>query len=340
MNLKRCHAIHLSITESLTSKSALRWSVTTLVLLVALLTLSGCGLFGKDTEAATEPSLVRTPHPTFTPTAAEDTRLAQAPAAAIQQTAPLPAAQVAPAPAGESNSNPPIIQEEPPPALVQDSPRAVVNSPLVNLRAGPSTESEIVATVERGAEYEVTGRSADAEWWTICCVDGQPVWVSASLVDTDGPVDSVAIADAAPDANPQVGGPGGATAPQADAAEQIRFDLEKQEQFPETGFVRIYLYVHTDSGALAGYSLKVTRNGVDLPVSAQSFGGQPAFTWPFQDARQRHQNLKVEFPNEPVSGEWIVRLVDSQSRPVGPPAVFTLRDNDPNQELYVRYLRR
>ena len=154
-------------------------------------------------------------------------------------------------------------------------PRAVVNSPLVNLRAGPSTESEIVATVERGAEYEVTGRSADAEWWTICCVDGQPVWVSASLVDTDGPVDSVAIADAAPDANPQVGGPGGATAPQADVAEQIRFDLEKQEQFPETGFVRIYLYVHADSGALAGYSLKVTRNGVDLPVSTSRSADSP-----------------------------------------------------------------
>jgi len=33
-------------------------------------------------------------------------------------------------------------------------------------------------------------------------------------------------------------------------------------------------------------------------------------------------------------------LVDSQSQPVGPPAVFTLNDNDPNQELYVRYQRR
>ncbi len=303
--------------------------------------LSGCGLFGRDTEAATGPPLLRTPHPTFTPTATEAAQPEAAPAAAIQQAAPLPASQqAASAPAMESAPNPQSIQEAPPPAPVQESPRAVINSPLVNLRAGPSTAYDIVATVERGAEYEVTGRSADAEWWTVCCVDGQPAWVSADLVDTDGPVDAVAVADAPVASNPQIGGPEAAPAPQADAAAQARFDLEMQEQFPETGLVRIYLYVHANGDALAGYSLKVTRNGADLPVSAQSFGGQPAFTWPFQDARQRYQNLKVEFPNEPAAGEWIVQLVDSQSQPIGPPAVFTLSDNDPNQELYVRYQRR
>jgi len=304
-----------------------------------VLLLSGCRLFGRDTEAAVEPPLLRTPHPTFTPTTAE----AVAPPAQINtaQDAAEPAAQIA-APNAEGS----VAQGAPTTGQV-DVPRAVVNSPLVNVRTGPGVDFDIVATVERGAEYEITGRDSSGEWWAICCIDGKGAWINGEYVDTDGavdsaPISSVAMADRAPDESgaEAVGGPAGdaETAPPAASAE--RFLLESQEQFPESGLVRIYLYAYADSSALAGLGLKVTKNGVELPVAAQSFGGQPAFTWPFQDARQRYQNLKVEFPGEPPAGDWTIQLVDSQSQSVGPPATFTLRENDPNQELYVRYQRR
>ncbi|MCB0157568.1 MAG: hypothetical protein KDD83_05520, partial [Caldilineaceae bacterium] len=63
------------------------------------------------------------------------------------------------------------------------------------------------------------------------------------------------------------------------------------------------------------------------------------FTWPFQDARQRSQNWKAEFDNIGPAGTWEVQLMDAQGNLVGPPATFTLSQNDPNQELYVRYER-
>ena len=92
--------------------------------------------------------------------------------------------------------------------------------------------------------------------------------------------------------------------------------------------------------ALAGYGLRVTKDGEALPADDVSFGGQPGFTWPFQDARQRSQNFKAEFPDVPSAGVWVVQLVDEGGRPAGPAATFELTGDDPNQELYVRYERR
>jgi hypothetical protein len=48
---------------------------------------------------------------------------------------------------------------------------------------------------ERGAEYEVIGRSEDSNWWLMCCYEGQSVWIARELVDTDGSVDSVPVAN-------------------------------------------------------------------------------------------------------------------------------------------------
>jgi hypothetical protein len=101
--------------------------------------------------------------------------------------------------------------------------------------------------------------------------------------------------------------------------------------------VRVFLYVYSGNSALEGYSLRVTKDGTDLPVEGSSFGGQPAFTWPFQDPRQRFQNFKVEYPDTPPQGTWQVQLIDNTGATVGPPATFTLSSDDPQQELYVRY---
>jgi hypothetical protein len=117
----------------------------------------------------------------------------------------------------------------------------------------------------------------------------------------------------------------------------VGFALETQEQFPESALVRIFLYVYSGNAALEGYTLRVTKDGAELPVEGTSFGGQPAFTWPFQDPRQRFQNFKVEFPDTAAQGVWEIQLVNSDGATVGPPATFTLGANDPEQELYVRY---
>ncbi|HXF60530.1 MAG TPA: hypothetical protein VNK95_02865, partial [Caldilineaceae bacterium] len=143
---------------------------------------------------------------------------------------------------------------------------------------------------------------------------------------------------AAPPAETTGSAPTAPAAPSAPA--EYTFDLRMQEQFPETGLVRVFLYVYSGNNALAGYSLRVTKDGVALPVTGSSFAGQPAFTWPFQDARQRYQNFKAEFPGVSPAGVWELQLIDGDGNAVGPPATFTLSENDPQQELYVRYEQR
>ncbi|MCC6168192.1 MAG: SH3 domain-containing protein [Caldilineaceae bacterium] len=295
------------------------------VILVGIISilLAACGASARSDG----PLAIRTPHPTFTPT----------PAAAQPQAAPQPAtggAAATPAPPGAA-------------AAPATGAKAVVNSPLVNVRTGPSTDYEVVNTVERGAEYDIVGKNGDGSWWLICCVDGGEAWIIGEYVDTDGPVDSVPLAgqpaadasgtDAATDAATP---PPAAENPAAPAPAEFTFDLRKQEQFPESGLVRIFLYVYAGNDSLAGYSLRISHNGADLPVEGTSFAGQPAFTWPFQDARQRYQNFKIEFSDVDPAGVWEVQLIDSAGTPVGPAATFTLAANDPQQELYVRYERR
>jgi hypothetical protein len=216
---------------------------------------------------------------------------------------------------------------------------------LVNARSGPGTDFDIIAEIERGEEFDIIGVSPDRAWWQICCVDGAQAWVTSEFVDTLGLVDSVPVIGAAGEPVAQATEappPAAAIPPTATTAPapSVAFDLETQEQFPETGTVRIFLYVYAGNSALEGYSLRVTKDGSALPVEGTSFGGQPAFTWPFQDPRQRFQNFKVEYPDTEAQGVWQVQLIDNTGATVGPPATFTLNANDPQQELYVRYAQR
>jgi hypothetical protein len=126
-------------------------------------------------------------------------------------------------------------------------------------------------------------------------------------------------------------------APTEPPAPAFPFNLVAQEQFIETNnLVRIFAYVYQGNTALPGYTLRVTRDGAEMPVSGSS-SDQAGFTWPVADPRQRFQNFKVEFPNVQPAGAWEVQLIDSSGAPAGPPAVFTLVANDQNRELYVRY---
>ncbi len=222
----------------------------------------------------------------------------------------------------------------------------MINGPLVNARSGPGTDFDIIGEIERGAEFDIIGVNPDRSWWQICCVEDVQAWVTSEFVDTLGLVDSVpVVGGAAPQEAwqrrpiPRLSLP---SPPQRQTvpAPVANFDLETQEQFPETGVVRIFLYVYSDNRALEGYSLRVTKDGTNLPVEGTSFGGQPAFTWPFQDPRQRFQNFKVEYPDTPPQGVWQIQLIDKTGATVGPPATFTLSSNDPQQELYVRYAQR
>ncbi len=321
--------------------------------------LTACG--AQAAEPPTEPiTQIRDPYPTFTPTVAPNTGAAHVLEA---QTTPVQASgQTFPTQITSATSAPPT--PAPTVATSADTPasapaKAVINTALVNIRTGPSTDFDIMTVVDRGEEYELIGKNGGGDWWQVCCVDDVPGWVAVEFVDTDGAVESVPLADnsanivnaeatatparADPTQPTQTPGDAGLASPAAvepaAPTDNFAFDLIVTEQFPESKVVRIFLYAYQGNVALEGYTLSVNKDGTAVPVTATSFGGPPGFTWPVADVRQRFQNLKVEFPGITPAGIWTVQL-SKDGAPVGPPATFTLGANEPNQELYVRYEQR
>lgn len=240
--------------------------------------------------------------------------------------------------------------------------QVTINFALVNGRSGPSTDFDIVGVVAINEVFDVLGQNEAGDWWQLCCYLDQEFWVIDEYADFQpGPNfnanNAVAAAVPAPQAIPAdtpipaapAAAPAAPTAtaepveaaPASAATGDFAFDLVVQEQFSEETVVRVYLYVFSDQvQALEGYSVKVTKNGVDLPVGSKSYGPQAGYTWPVSTARQRFENMKVEFPGESPEGTWTVELTDGSGQIVGPPATFELSRSEPNQELYVRYKQR
>ncbi len=62
-----------------------------------------------------------------------------------------------------------------------------------NLRSGPGTEFDILATTSKGRRYAVMGRNAEGTWWQICCVNDRPAWIADSLATISGDRNRVPI---------------------------------------------------------------------------------------------------------------------------------------------------
>lgn len=336
------------------------WVLVTMSCLV-IISLVGCGFSRAQTPADEGYRPVRSPYPTFTPTpftltSVEEQPISDNPAVSNDQPENVPLATL---PTTEEPETESPDLEEPTAAPTVASvlteaptlapPRLVVSSPLVNVRAGPGTEYPILTTIERGEEFDIVGRNDASSWWRFCCINNEPAWIIDELVETDGAIDGVPVSDAVAQVPPTATSPPAAVAPpptpvpaeptatSAPPPPTFSFELQNVEQFPENKLVRVFLYVFDSEQALDGYSLRVTKDGGELPVNVTSVGGQPSLTWPIADSRQRFQNMKVEFSGVSPAGTWVIQLIDGGGAAVGPPATFALGGNEPNQELYVRY---
>lgn len=343
------------------------------MLLIGLaLALAGC-FGGAEEQPADE--VVRTPRPTFTPTPQQPTATPvpvtpTAPQAASAAntggatSAGQPLQIAADAPVAVVNSDQ-VNARKRPDISSENIIRELTRGDELRI-IGQSADDEwwFVCCVDNGTAW-VYYSYVD----TTGSVDAVPV------TDSDaGPVDATVAQSAAPAAPqaaapttaPAVAQPPAATeppaapqeaappaAPPAEAAQPetptdtpapteppapaFPFNLVAQEQFVESNdLVRIYLYVYQGTTALPDYTLRVTKDGTEMPVSGKSIDAA-GFTWPVADPRQRFQNLKVEFPAVQAAGKWEVQLVDGSGAPAGPPATFTLVGGDQNRELYVRY---
>jgi uncharacterized protein YgiM (DUF1202 family) len=87
---------------------------------------------------------------------------------------------------------PPPPQPTPTPTPPPTVPTAYVNTTLLNLRAGPNIESDIVGQAPSGAALPISGKDPNIpDWWQVN-YSGTTAWVFGDLVTTGGPMDQVA----------------------------------------------------------------------------------------------------------------------------------------------------
>ena len=268
--------------------------------LMAALLLSGCGLLaGGDEPAPTAtPESPRAVVPTFTPTPVGEQAAPVEPTATstpqvitVDVAAPADAAATAPAeePAADAATATPAPQ-----------PRLTVQQDLVNVRLGPGTSYGLAGTANNGDAYDVKGKSADGQWWLVCCVNGKDAWVFGELASVEnGDLAPVAEAPAAPQAVAQQSAaqqpvaqptaapaaptatPEPAAAPQpapADACAGIggdgcKFRLRAGPSFAANGGGELKFQLHfihsgIDGGQPQGsYFVWVEKDGQKLPIS-------------------------------------------------------------------------
>jgi SH3-like domain-containing protein len=83
-------------------------------------------------------------------------------------------------------------------------PDAVVDAEVANVRAGPGTVYDIVGKVQSGDALQVTGKDSIGDWLEVITSDGTLGWVSASLLQVNISLGSVAVVAIPPTPTPAV----------------------------------------------------------------------------------------------------------------------------------------
>jgi uncharacterized protein YgiM (DUF1202 family) len=190
--------------------------------------------------------------------------------------------------------------EEQPTATPAASAKFIVTEPLVNVRTGPATAFGLAGSVQADQSFDITGKNAAGDWWLICCVNGQEVWIFGQLGRTEN-ADGVAVAQnipALPTAAPVAVAPTAVPAPtQAPAAaptevpadapapppsadpcagiggDGCKFKVREGPQFAPNGGNELKLqlfFIHSgiDGGQPQGsYFVVLTKDGQNLGVS-------------------------------------------------------------------------
>ena len=287
-----------------------------------------------DTEALTpsaaggDTSLVLFATPTGLPTATPEPTVTPGPS-------PLPTIDV------ETNRPTP---ESGPRAI--PTPYVIANAALTG-RRGPGLTFERLGEAPAGTELMAMSRTTDGEWWEVCCLANQPVWVSAALVTAKGPVETLPAVTPAPTPRPTPR-PAPTATPPPTATPLPPFDIARgPERYVQRDDGRFILRAKIFEGKapyeklLPGYQVKVFRDGYDVTnlneateypfsrdvIDYTNFGGTGSYEY----------NYKFEMANG-GEADWEIYLANADGYPVSLKTQFATKgDLYRNLEVYIAY---
>lgn len=234
----------------------------------------------------------------------------------------------------------------------------VIKPATLNGRRGPGTDYDRIGQATQDQELFVLGRTADGAWLQVCCMANQPVWVAADQVDVKGAIQPAPVLTPPPTPlpptplpptrppQPAVPRPGQSplATPGPAGTPLPPFDISRGPEFPikrDNGILTVWIKVHEGTGEyqrpLAGYILKVMRDGVDISDNNQSFDDRPFDKTPPNQGAYEY-NLKFE-KYEAGEADWEIYLARPGGIRVSPVTQFTTKgDSYRNLVVYIAYL--
>lgn len=338
------------MSDTLTPRVRLRLA---LLMLLLLITSLGCSLgeilLGAPTPIPTPTALP--PLPTWTPTVTGALSPAQAATMTVAAGIALAFPSLTPTPTPFYTPTPtPTWTPEPTPVdtpTATPAPLLLINAPVVNVRSGPSIAYAIIGQANQNEQYTVQGRNEAMTWWQICCINGQPGWITMQLTSFTGAADAVAVV-ANPDLPPtpvpvDTPIPVPTAAPTATPAPVRPLWLAEGPELWETTnpWLTIWLKVFVGQAAISlpvpNLRLRVLRDGVDvsrpfLTDDVFQYSAPTALGTPI--GNRRLYNLKYEYMPAAGNAEWTIIVTDANGNPLSVPVSFRTRGG---QEIYVSY---
>ncbi len=308
-------------------------------LLLALL-LAGCNLGGRQ-QPQPSPTPRPTLHPTFTATPEPPS-----PTTAPPTATPEPATAT-PEPASPTPEQPTATPEPPTATPAPVAPQVEITAPTVNLRGGPGTNYPRLTQAGRGQRLNILARNNAGDWFQVQAPNGQVAWVinSPQFTRPVGDTSAVAVAANIPAPPPT---PRPAPRPTAQPTQPPAPTSPPPASYPfaaigpstsrtTNNFLNVFGAVKDKGGAwLAGYRLKATRNGADVPLSETSRPGGSDATCP-GCGDNKMQNVKFEYGSQDAA-DWKIWLVDGNGVQVSPAISF--QTNPANlQWLFIQFTR-
>lgn len=339
---------------------------------------------GTDPESVLPPTFTVTPTPTETPT------YTPLPPELIPTDTPTPGPSPTPTDtptATPTNTPLPTSTDTPLPTPTATStvtptptPFIIVEDGLVALRSGPGVEYPLVARLGASVPVPLVGQSTTAEWYQICCLDGQSVWVSAgSVLVGNDPKGAPLVLTGPPPTPTQTGTPTPTGTPTYTPTPTPNpFYIWRGPEFSPTNNPFLTIWVLLTGGApdgppLPGYELHAefqpsvatdTADSFDRPNTLGDVRSTTELQWNrFPEVESARQfNYKYEYkpptplptgpgfpvPTETVTppleaigtGTWRIWVVDGTGQQVSDPVEFQTAPGNLNREIWLHWIRR
>jgi hypothetical protein len=217
----------------------------------------------------------------------------------------------------------------PPTSTPTPSVLAEVLVASANAFGGPGGGYPKVAALGEGEALTVTGRNRNGDWWQVCCVADEAVWLPASVVYTSGPLWVVSEITELPTVAPTPS-PVNTIAPPPTKAWPMRLQSEPRDFPLSQPIFRVSALIWDGTTPLWGYRLRIRNASTGqewLSEGSQAVLEEELYDWPDPNRKRTGQSVKRNVKWDSLSvmssgaGDevWEVTATDGGGAPLSSP---------------------